>query len=103
MIKQRVRILILIAFCAFTSVSFAQTRYTVYEEDASTPGSPRVIVLRDNTAGVEAAVAPSEGGELTSYRVKFKGQWVELLYRARDYAPGPGFRGKAPLLWPAVG
>lgn len=103
MIKQRVRILILIAFCAFPSVSFAQTRYTVFEEDAGTPGSPRVVVLRDNTAGVEAAVAPSEGGELTSYRVKFKGQWIELLYRARDYAPGPGFRGKAPLLWPAVG
>ncbi|HEY4048181.1 MAG TPA: SMP-30/gluconolactonase/LRE family protein [Acidobacteriaceae bacterium] len=101
--QSRFSIFILIAFCIFAPCMFAQARYTVSEEDASTPGSPRVIVLRDNTAGVEAAVAPSEGGELTSYRVKFKGQWIELLYRARDYAPGPGFRGKAPLLWPAVG
>src|SRR5262249_8969443 len=27
----------------------------------------------------------------------------EFLYRARDYSDGPGFKGKGPLLWPAVG
>jgi galactose mutarotase-like enzyme len=65
--------------------------------------SPRIVVLRDDAAGIEAAVAPSEGGELSSLRVRFRGSWIELLYRARDYSPAPGFRGRAPLLWPAVG
>lgn len=88
------------------STAFAQTsqnRFTISDEDTSGPGSPHVIVLRDNVAGREAAIAPSEGGELSSYRVKFKSQWIELLYHARDYSPGPGFKGKAPLLWPAIG
>ena len=48
-------------------------------------------------------MAPSKGGELTSLRVKFKGTWVETIYRARDYGSDPGFRGKASFLWPAVG
>ncbi len=87
---------------AATSV-LAQSRYSVTDEPAAGPGSPRVVVLRDGVAGVEAAIAPSEGGELSSYRVKFRGEWVELLYRARDYPNGTGFAGKAPLLWPAVG
>ena len=81
----------------------AQNRYSVSDEPAAGLDSPPVVVLRDNVAGVEAAVAPSEGGELSSYRIQFKGQWIELLYHARDYSPGPGFKGKAPLLWPAVG
>ncbi|HEY4051221.1 MAG TPA: SMP-30/gluconolactonase/LRE family protein [Acidobacteriaceae bacterium] len=97
------RIVSFVSFCLTAHFGFGQDRYTVSDEDASTPGSPRVVVLRDTTAGVEAAVAPSEGGELSSYRVQFKGQWVELLYHARDYSPGPGFKGKGPLLWPAVG
>jgi gluconolactonase len=97
------RISALLAFCLTAHLSFGQDRYTVSEEDASSPGSPRVVVLRDNVAGVEAAVAPSEGGELSSYKVKFNGEWVELIYRARDYAPHAGFRGKAMQLWPAVG
>ena len=89
--------------CLNTFPCSAQNRYSISDENASGTGSPSVIVLRDNVAGVEAAVAPSEGGELSSYRIKFKGQWIELLYHARDYSPGPGFKGKAPLLWPAVG
>ncbi len=83
--------------------SFAQGRYTIADELAAGPGTPAVVVLRDGSAGVEAAVAPSEGGELSSYRVKRKGEWTEFLFRARDYSPGPGFKGKGPLLWPAVG
>ena len=75
----------------------------VTRELAKGPGSPEIIVLRDNLVGVEAAIAPSQGGELSSYRVRFRGEWVELLFHARDYSPGPGFKGKAPLLWPAVG
>jgi gluconolactonase len=81
----------------------AQQRYTVNDERAAGPESPPVIVLRDNTAGAEAAVTPSEGGELSSYRVKVNGQWTEFLYHARDYSDARGFKGKGPLLWPAVG
>ena len=81
----------------------AQSRYSILDEAAAGPGSPQVVVLRDTVAGVEVAVAPSEGGELSSYRVKRNGEWIEMLYHARDYSPGPGFKGKAPLLWPAVG
>ena len=84
-------------------VLFAQqSRYSVSEEPAGGLGSPPAAVIRDNTAGVEAAVAPSEGGELSSLRVEFRGAWVELLYRAREYGSASGFR-KAPFLWPAVG
>jgi gluconolactonase len=93
----------LLVLCLATPLAFSQNRYTIADEDAAGPGSPRVVVLRDSVANVEAAVAPSQGGELSSYRVQFKGQWVELLYHARDYSPGPGFKGKGPLLWPAVG
>src|SRR5437763_1589908 len=89
--------------CLATPFGFGQNRYTIADEDAAGPGSPRVVVLRDDVAHVEAAVAPSRGGELSSYRVQFKDQWIELLYRARDYSPGPAFQGKGPLLWPAVG
>ncbi|MCU1262020.1 MAG: gluconolactonase [Bryobacterales bacterium] len=81
----------------------AQDRYTVSDEPAAGPGTPPVIVLRDNQAGVEAAVAPSEGGELSSFRVRLNGEWNEFLNHARDYSHGPGFKGKGPLLWPAVG
>jgi gluconolactonase len=101
--NRSIRIISALAFCLLAHLGFGQDRYTVAEEDAGSRGSPRVIVLRDNTAGVEAAVAPSEGGELSSYRIKFNNHWVELLYRARDYSPAPGFKGKGPLLWPAVG
>ncbi len=81
----------------------AQSRYSISDEPANGPGSPQVVVLRDRIAGVEAAITPSQGGELSSFRVKIKGEWTEMLYRARDYSAGGGFQGKAPLLWPAVG
>ncbi len=79
-----------------------QDRYQVSDDTASGPGSPRVVILRDSVRGAEAAVTPSEGGELSSYKVTFQGKTTELLYHARDYT-SPGFKGKAPLLWPAVG
>jgi gluconolactonase len=88
----------LLAPCAF-----CQARYTVTDENASGPDSPKVVVLHDSVAGAEAVVAPSQGGELSSYKVTYKGQTVELLYHARDYAHPAGFQGKGPLLWPAVG
>ena len=80
-----------------------QARYTVTDERASGPESPQVVVLRDRVAGAEAAIAPTEGGELSSLRVTFKGEQIELLYHARDYEHKNGFQGRGPLLWPAVG
>jgi gluconolactonase len=96
------RTLLFLLSLAGSSLS-AQSRYAITDEPAAGSGTPQVIVLHDSAAGVEAAVAPSEGGELSSYRVKMKGEWTEFLYHARDYSPGPGFKGKGPLLWPAVG
>lgn len=88
---------------ALSLLTAAVPRYSVTTEPAGGSGSPRVIVLRDNFAGVEAAIAPGEGGELSSFAVRFGGKWIELIYRAREYGPTAGFRGKAPVLWPAVG
>jgi len=91
-------------FLSIAGAGFGQNRYSISDELAAGPGTPPVVVLRDSQAGVEAAVAPSEGGELSSYRVKLKKHgWTEFLNHARDYSPGPGFKGKGPLLWPAVG
>ncbi len=93
----------LLLLCLLAIPCVAQSRFTVTDELASGPGSPPVIVLRNKISGAEIAVAPSQGGELSSYRVMFHGQPVELLYHARDYSIGQGFPGKAPVLWPAVG
>ncbi len=93
----------LLALAGWSGWAAPQAPYSVSREAAGGAGSPQVIVLRDVAAGLEAAIAPSKGGELTSLRVRFNGKWVELLYRARDYGPDSGFRGKASFLWPAVG
>ena len=94
---------VILGACLAAQDGIGQSRYSITDEDASGPGSPRVVVLHDAVTGAEAAVAPSEGGELSSYKVKYKGQVVEMLYHARDYEHTSGFQGKGPLLWPAVG
>lgn len=66
------------------------------------PASPvTLVVMSDPAHGIEATVAPAGGGEISS--LKWQGQ--ELLYRANLFEdPGAGgWRGRAPLLWPAVG
>jgi galactose mutarotase-like enzyme len=83
---------------AVSAVAGERYTATTVEESGVT-----LVVLRDGAAGVEAAIAPGRGGELSSLRVLHRGEWLELLHRARDYRPAPGWRGKAPLLWPAVG
>src|SRR6185503_2890526 len=80
----------------------AAPRYGVTTRALSEPGR-QLIVLQDNDGGLEASICPSQGGELSSLRLRRKGKWVELLYRAADYSPSEGWRGKAPLLWPATG
>lgn len=93
---------ILIAWTAHIAV--AQGRYAITDEDAIGPGSPRLVVLHDHETGTEVAVAPNQGGELSSFKVTWNGQPIELLYNARNYASPPGvFPGRAPLLWPVVG
>ncbi len=76
-------------------------RYSV--EETTSAEAIRLVVLRDATSRVEAAIAPTQGGELASVRTEFHGRWIELLYRGRSYQPTKGFRGKASILWPAVG
>src|SRR5665213_772199 len=88
--------------CA-AQVAQSQDRYTVTDEDAMGAGSPHVVVLHDRTAGAEAAIAPTEGGELSSYKVTRNGQMLELIYNARNYTSPNTFHGRGPLLWPAVG
>src|SRR6185369_4232859 len=78
-----------------------QVRYSITDEKATGGSAPALVVLHDN-GGAEAAIAPSEGGELSSFKVRIKGEWIEFLYRARDYSPAT-FPGKGPLLWPALG
>ena len=88
--------------CA-AQVAQSQDRYNVTDEDAMGAGSPHVVVLHDRTAGAEAAIAPTEGGELSSYKVTRNGQMLELVYNARNYTSPNTFHGRGPLLWPAVG
>jgi galactose mutarotase-like enzyme len=61
------------------------------------------FITLDNGNGIRAVVAPDQGGELSSLSIRFDDQWFELLYRAGDYSTQSGWRGKAPLLWPATG
>ncbi len=77
--------------------------YLVQEAESGGPNSTRLVVLRDGRGGLEAAVAPQRGGELSSLRVRFEERWIETLYLARDYSPREGWTGKAPFLWPAAG
>ena len=68
----------------------------------------KLVLLRDEAAGIEAAIAPAKGGELSGLAVRFvengsKDKWIETLYLARDYSPRQGWTGKAPFLWPATG
>ena len=71
-------------------------------QDFSVTRDGSFIVL-ENSAGIRAVVAPGKGGELTGFSVFSDGHWHQLLYRALDYSDQPGWRGKAPLLWPATG
>jgi galactose mutarotase-like enzyme len=90
-------------------LSLAAPRYTAVLSTAASGSTPAtsssvpLVVLRDETGGIEATIAPTQGGELCGLKVRHHGQWRELLYRACDYRQSEGWRGKAPLLWPATG
>ena len=95
-------LLFVVTVLLYGAVLFAQP-YSVSEVSAEGPSAPRLIVLRGERGGIEAAICPEQGGELSGLRVLFRGRWVELLHKARDYRPSEDWRGKAPLLWPATG
>jgi len=87
-------LLVLAAPCLLDAQKF---RYT------ATTGADGLITLTDLEAGVRARISPKAGGELCGFEYRFNGTWTELLYRACDYSFTEGWRGKAPLLWPATG
>ena len=78
-------------------------RYSISHSVSSDASQVPLLILFDSAAGVEAAIAPEKGGELSGLKVKHDGDWMETIYLARDYAPQQGWTGKAPLLWPATG
>ena len=78
-------------------------RYSLGNAESIDASRTELLVLRDESGGIEAAVAPSKGGELSGLRVRYGGDWIETLQFARDYAPRDGFMGKGPFLWPATG
>lgn len=82
-------------------VAKSSNRYTIRQKQLKDGTS--IIVLSDKLSGIEASVAPARGGELSGLRVFYHNQWNELLFHALDYGDFKGWRGKAPLLWPAVG
>jgi len=77
------------------SLFSAISAYSVTEDEG--------FIELDNGLDTRVVIAPEMGGELSSFRVRRNGEWHELLYRALDYSKQPGWRGKAPLLWPATG
>lgn len=77
--------------------------YVVEEASTADASGTALIVLRDESGGMEAAIAPTKGGELSGLRVRHGGGWLETLWLARDYSPREGFGGKGPFLWPATG
>lgn len=81
----------------------AAERYRFTESTATGPSKPPLVVLHDEEAGIRAAVAPSEGGELSGLELRFRDRWIETIYRARDYTPIDDFAGRAMVLWPATG
>ncbi len=92
---------LIIVLCCISLSGKPSNRYIVRHERLKDGTS--IIVLGDEKDGVEAYIAPQKGGELSGLCIFFHNQWHELLYRALDYDNTKGWRGKAPLLWPAVG
>ena len=60
-------------------------------------------ILLEYDHAIRAAIDPQHGGEVSGLSVMIDGEWRELIYRAADYSDQAGWRGKAPMLWPATG
>ena len=71
-----------------------------YGFSAELRGDAAVVVLVDRVANVEATVSPSAGGELVSLSCA----GAELLHcPSAASVAGGAWRGRAPVLFPAVG
>jgi galactose mutarotase-like enzyme len=77
--------------------------YEAQLKKISAPTECEVVLLTDNQNRVKASIAPHSGGELSSLQILWEGTWRETIYRANDFRPTDGWRGRAPTLWPAVG
>jgi hypothetical protein len=82
-------------------------RYTTRQAVAG-DGKTQLYQLLDAAAGVLVSIAPSCGGEMSSFQLRRSADapWQEMLYRGGDFSeelPPHGWQGRAPHLWPAVG
>ncbi len=59
-----------------TAVFARTSRFSIEQIEI---GSTQVYVLRDNTTGAEAHVAPSRGANCYIYGLPVKGQWTDIL------------------------
>ncbi len=55
--------------------------YSVQESASSDASRTKLVLLRDEAAGIEAAIAPAKGGELSGLAVRFKEKWMIQLNR----------------------
>lgn len=63
----------------------------------------KLFKLQNDEWGITVTISPEHGGEISSITVPFEGSVKEVLYRGNDFSEVSGWRGRAPLLWPAVG
>ncbi|WGM30576.1 hypothetical protein [Brevundimonas sp. NIBR11] len=61
--------------------------------------APALIHLTSPDGRLSVWIAPERGAELCG--LEWEGR--ELLWRGRDFRPTPGWTGRAPILWPAIG
>lgn len=78
-------------------------RYGAAMKELGSPTPRSICELADHEAGILAQIAPASGGELSGLQARHGDEWLELLYRANDFSETEDWRGRAPLLWPAVG
>ena len=80
-----IRCALLVIIC---TLALRGQSYSPGESVSSDASKTKLVLLRDEAAGIEAAIARAKGGELSGLVVRFKDQWIETLYLARDYSPG---------------
>jgi galactose mutarotase-like enzyme len=62
-----------------------------------------LISLQGPDNRLHATIAPEAGAEMVGLEYRYKGRWIELLYRGRNFSKTDDWDGKAPILWPATG
>lgn len=86
---------------AFVIGLFASASACAAWTPPSTSGD--LIELHGSGDRLRAHIAPQRGGAMVGLEYRYKGQWIELLYRGLDFNPTSDWDGKAPILWPATG